>query len=58
MERSCQVQLLAEAAGKPVLIDEEQATVTGGQVGHALAGWLSFQPLYDRIVKEQPDLLD
>jgi len=58
MERSCQVQLLAEAAGRPVLIDEEQATVTGGQVGHHLAGWLSFQPLYDRIVREQPDLLD
>ncbi|MBV8690687.1 MAG: class II aldolase/adducin family protein [Actinobacteria bacterium] len=58
MERSCQVQLLAEAAGKPVLIDEEQATVTGGQVGHPLSGWLSFQPLYDRIVREQPDLLD
>src|SRR5260221_13680416 len=32
MERSCQVQLMAEAAGKPVLIDEEQATVTGRQV--------------------------
>ena len=23
-----------------------------------IAGWLSFQPLYDRIVREQPDLLD
>jgi ribulose-5-phosphate 4-epimerase/fuculose-1-phosphate aldolase len=58
MERSCQVQLMAEAAGTPVLIDEEQATVTAGQVGLSLAGWLSFQPLYDRIVREQPDLLD
>src|SRR5581483_6081939 len=58
MERSCQVQLMAQAAGTPVLIDEEQATITAKQVGLNLAGWLSFQPLYDRIVREQPDLLD
>jgi ribulose-5-phosphate 4-epimerase/fuculose-1-phosphate aldolase len=58
MERSCQVQLMAEAAGTPVLIDQDQAQVTSTQVGSDLAGWLSFQPLYDRIVREQPDLLD
>jgi ribulose-5-phosphate 4-epimerase/fuculose-1-phosphate aldolase len=58
MERSCQVQLMAEAAGKPVLIDKDQAEITNGQVGSHIAGWLSFQPLYDRIVAEQPDLLD
>ena len=58
MERSCQAQLMAEAAGKPVLIDEEMARTTSTQVGNHFAGWLSFQPLYDRIVREQPDLLD
>ncbi|HUZ44045.1 MAG TPA: class II aldolase/adducin family protein [Acidimicrobiales bacterium] len=58
MERSCQVQLLAEAAGKPVFIDADQAETTAGQVGGHFAGWFSFQPLYDRIVAEQPDLLD
>ena len=58
MERSCQAQLLAEAAGTPVLIDEEMAATTSGMVGSSLAGWLSFQPIYDRIVREQPDLLD
>src|SRR3954467_6535996 len=58
MERSCQVQLLAEAAGPPVLIDKDQAEITSGQVGNHFAGWLSFQPLYDRIVREQPDLLE
>ena len=58
MERSCQAQLLAEAAGTPAPIDDEQASVTAGQVGHPLSGWLSFQPLYERIVREQPDLLD
>jgi ribulose-5-phosphate 4-epimerase/fuculose-1-phosphate aldolase len=58
MERSCQVQLMAEAAGTPVLIDKENAELTAGQVGLHLAGWLSFQPLWDRITREQPDLLD
>jgi ribulose-5-phosphate 4-epimerase/fuculose-1-phosphate aldolase len=58
MERSCQVQLLAEAAGTPVLIDPEMAALTQTQVGSHLAGWFSFQPLFDRITKEQPDLFD
>ena len=58
MERSCQAQLMAEAAGTPVLIDRENAARTAGQVGMHAAGWLSFQPLYARIVREQPDLLD
>ena len=58
MERSCQAQLLAEAAGTPVSIDKEMAALTATQVGSHYGGWLSFQPLYDRIVREQPDLLD
>jgi ribulose-5-phosphate 4-epimerase/fuculose-1-phosphate aldolase len=58
MERSCQAQLLAEAAGDPVLIDPDQAALTATQVGNHQAGWFSFQPLWDRIVREQPDLLD
>jgi ribulose-5-phosphate 4-epimerase/fuculose-1-phosphate aldolase len=58
MERTCQAQLLAEAAGTPVLIDKEQAEKTAGQVGSPLAGWFSFQPLYSWITSVQPDLLD
>ena len=58
MERTCQAQLLAEAAGTPVLIDREQAAKTAKQVGTPLAGWFSFQPLYDWITSVQPDLLD
>ena len=58
MERSCQVQLLADAAGTPVLIDPEMAALTQTQVGSHLAGWFSFQPLFDRISREQPDLFD
>ena len=58
MERTCQAQLMAEAAGTPVLIDPEYAALTQTQVGSHVAGWFSFQPLYDRVTREQPDLLD
>jgi ribulose-5-phosphate 4-epimerase/fuculose-1-phosphate aldolase len=58
MERSCQVQLMAEAAGSPVRIDDKTATRTHAQVGPPRSGWFSFQPLYQRIVREQPDLLE
>jgi ribulose-5-phosphate 4-epimerase/fuculose-1-phosphate aldolase len=58
MERTCQAQLLAEAAGTPVLIDSEMARVTCAQVGQRVSGYVSFGPLYDTIVREQPDLLD
>ena len=58
MERTCQAQLLAEAAGTPVLIDPAMAKLTAGQVGKELAGWFSFQPLYARITREEPDLFE
>src|ERR1700736_3641077 len=58
MERSCQAQLLASAAGDPVLIEPEMANLTASQVGSHVSGYLSFQPLYEKIVREQPDLLD
>lgn len=58
MERSCQAQLLAEAAGTPKPIPHDMALHTAEQVGSKLAGWFSFQPLYDVIVAEQPELLD
>jgi ribulose-5-phosphate 4-epimerase/fuculose-1-phosphate aldolase len=58
MERSCQAQLLAEAAGTPVLISDESATATAKVIGTHLAGKFSFQPLLDRILREEPDLLD
>ena len=58
MERSCQAQLMAEAAGTPVHISPEAARLTASQVGSHVAGWFSFSPLYDSIVREQPDLLE
>ncbi|HLO88363.1 MAG TPA: class II aldolase/adducin family protein, partial [Nostocaceae cyanobacterium] len=58
MERSCQAQLLAEAAGKPIPITPESASVAHSQVGSSQMGWFSFQPLYDMIIRQEPDLLE
>ena len=58
MERSCHAQLMAEAAGTPVLIDPDMARLTASQVGSHIAGYFSFQPLYNKITREQPDLFE
>jgi ribulose-5-phosphate 4-epimerase/fuculose-1-phosphate aldolase len=58
MERSCHAQLLAEAAGEPYVIGHDNALLTSQQVGSQIAGWFQFQPLWNRITKEQPDLFE
>lgn len=58
MERSCHAQLLAEAAGKPILIPDEMAELTASQIGTHIAGWFSFQPMYARVVSRFPTLLE
>lgn len=58
MERTAQVQLVAMAAGTPVEMDAETARFSHNEVGTPFAGWLSFRPLWDEIVKQEPDLLD
>jgi ribulose-5-phosphate 4-epimerase/fuculose-1-phosphate aldolase len=59
LERCCQVELLARSTGvEPKTISAEAAAQARTIVGSPRAGWFSFQPLYARIVKEQPDLLN
>lgn len=58
MERSCQAQILAESVGKPILIEHDSALQAYSHRGTAQAGWLSFQPLYQKIVQSEPELLD
>lgn len=58
MDRSCQAQLMAEAAGTPQLIDPATARLTASQIGYPYAGWFSFQSLYEMIIVQEPDLLD
>ncbi len=58
MDRSCQAQLLAEAAGKPIRIAHESAQVAHSQVGNELGGWFQFQPLFNMISRAEPDLFE
>ncbi|WP_435874167.1 class II aldolase/adducin family protein [Nocardia fluminea] len=58
MERSCQAQLLAMAAGPLKLIDPTIALRNREQVGTTLAGWFQAQPLFAEIMRSEPDLLN
>ncbi|MFM7829866.1 MAG: class II aldolase/adducin family protein [Actinomycetota bacterium] len=58
MERSCQAQLMAEAAGTPKLIPHEMASYTRDLTGFPAAGWLQFQPLWEEICRTDPELFD
>jgi len=58
MERSCQAQLMAMAAGDPIEIRDEYATYTREQTAFPMAGWFSFQPMWDEISRSEPELFD
>jgi ribulose-5-phosphate 4-epimerase/fuculose-1-phosphate aldolase len=58
MDRSCHAQLLAMAAGTPKHIEHDMAQYTFEQTGFPLAGWFSFQPLWQEICRTDPDLFD
>jgi len=58
MDRSCQAQLLAMAAGTPQLIPHDDAVYTRENTASPIAGWLSFQPLWDEVCRTDPDLFD
>lgn len=60
MERTCQSQLMAESTRTPpIKIDHETALNTrNNEVGFPLAGYFSFQPMWQDIVREQPDFMD
>ena len=54
-DRSCHAQLLADAAGKPIYVDEDVARPLGEM---RVYGGRSFLHYYDTIVADQPDLLN
>jgi ribulose-5-phosphate 4-epimerase/fuculose-1-phosphate aldolase len=64
LERCCQAQILVstlpavEGAPPYRALDDEIAKRTWEQVGQHHHGWMGFQPLYEEIVADQPDLLD
>jgi ribulose-5-phosphate 4-epimerase/fuculose-1-phosphate aldolase len=58
MDRSCHVQLLAEAAGGPRLIAPGPARAARDAIGTPGIARLNFRPLHADIVRRRPDLLD
>jgi len=57
LDRCCQSQLLAEAAGDPIEIPDELAQAGYDAQGHELAGWFQFQPWWDELVRDEPEFL-
>ena len=60
LENAAHTQLLAEAsASKPIVLSYEVASKIAGEFQRIPdGGRYAFQPLYDRIIREQPDLLN
>ncbi len=58
LERCCQSQLVAEAAGQPIEIPDDLCQSGYDSQGHDLAGWFQFQPWWDELVRDEPDFLD
>lgn len=56
MNRCCDDQLRAEAAGTPTRYADEEATWLASTLGSPRFGWLSFQTLWDDIAQSDPDL--
>lgn len=58
MNRCCDDQLRAEAAGTPTQYPTEDAAWLASTLGSPRFGWLSFQTLWDDIASSDPDLRD
>lgn len=58
MNRCCDDQLRAEAAGTPTRYADEDAAWLASTLGSPRFAWLSFQTLWDDIVQSDPDLRD
>jgi ribulose-5-phosphate 4-epimerase/fuculose-1-phosphate aldolase len=56
LERSCESQLLAMAAGTPNVIDRDTALRVREQNGTSAAGWFQARPLWEEITASDPDL--
>jgi ribulose-5-phosphate 4-epimerase/fuculose-1-phosphate aldolase len=58
MDDAARTQLLAEAAGAVKPLSHEVALHTSRQFSGEVGGWFSFQPLWDIVSREQPDLFE
>jgi ribulose-5-phosphate 4-epimerase/fuculose-1-phosphate aldolase len=57
MDRSCDIQLRAEAAGRPISISHDSAVLAHRQFGNANRAKNNFAILANRMVERQPDVL-
>ncbi|BBK32718.1 ribulose-5-phosphate 4-epimerase/fuculose-1-phosphate aldolase [Stella humosa] len=58
LENACQVQLLAQAAGPTRPMPDAVARHTAAQVGNEIGNFFAFQPYWDMVTAEEPDLFD
>lgn len=58
MENACQTQLLAMAAGTPLVMSDDVARHTRDQLGGECGAYSCFQPYWEQITAEEPDLFD
>lgn len=58
MERACQMQLMAEAAGTPRVMTDEEATLAHRQFGNANMARHSFRLLADLVFEQEPDVIE
>jgi len=58
LERCCQSQLLAEAAGDPIEVPDELCRSGYELQGNERAGWFQFQPWWDELVRDEPEFLN
>jgi ribulose-5-phosphate 4-epimerase/fuculose-1-phosphate aldolase len=56
-EDAARAQLLAESVGQPI-VPQTPPLQPEGRPRAEVSAWLSFLPLWDRIVREEPDLLE
>jgi ribulose-5-phosphate 4-epimerase/fuculose-1-phosphate aldolase len=58
LERACQSQLVAEAAGTPIEIPQAFCEDGLKAQGQDFAGWFQFQPFWDELVAREPEFLN
>lgn len=56
LERTAQSQLTAYGAGIPQLIGHDDAMATYAVIGGERAGWFQFQPIWQVISRDHPDI--
>ncbi|HWN35468.1 MAG TPA: class II aldolase/adducin family protein [Pseudonocardia sp.] len=58
MDRACQMQLLADAAGRPRVMSTEEAVLAHRQFSNANMARHNFRLLADLVFEQEPDTLD